>query len=1033
MTDFFTLMQKIFQRLPLFLAILFVSIFSFPPSQVDALLTKTLQVSFSPTAASDNMLPRGKQETIGQFVLEAQGGKLNVERITLNLTDGSNEKNIRRVLLYNDYGALIGSAGAIQNNAVSFTNLGPLTIRENEPVKLDLVLEVSISAKIGETIGFRLVRAESILVREQDYEEHLTTGTFPSQIGPFTIADADAGAFLTAAVVAEPEYRKYAPIGIAHPIATLLMHAHGGEITVKDLVLHLNGTLGDKFVTGVKLQNQTGKIVAGPVDATDRKIIFTDPIIIPQDQDTKLDILVNVPVEAGEGKELFFEIDPRQDIPATVAAKVVPVVAEDPLRTKSKKIIGSSIAFWRSWLNPKPRVLSNGEKDAILIEFEAQSTTENVDMKQVEVNFQGATDALENIRLIKKPGKLLGSAPKVTGTKLVFPVTYTLEPGKIDNFQVTADIRADAKQGTTIQVNVPVQEMIGTVPTYGGPATGSVFTIGAREVTTTLDVAILAPGDTIFPESADVPIAKITLKANNGNIEITGFDLALRGNMPENIFSDFRLVDQYGKIIARTDKIINGKISFKTPFPVTTGATNNILLLADIASAGKASFYIGMDSPADIDAVSLADAQAAQSTGEFPIKTTYVDIGARPATSYLNVAWQPAVGGKIARASKNVAFGSFAFGAVGRDVRIERIALTQPGMVKNMLENINLTGEDGTKYSGKATDQLIVFENPIRVDANTEASFKLTGDFNITANVGEVFQFEINGAEQIIAKTVGDATTVVANYPFRSSLFVITPAVEEHCPLQKEPACGRVYPTCEGLACEPEWKDFDNLCVLEKAQAVFVKTGECGAPTPITQGDGESPINENESGFSDVPGSYLYAKAITYIRDNGIVKGYEDKTYRPDSNIVRADFTKIVIEAKYTSEEIAGCIPDNSAQAEKIFFADVPASEWYAPYVCVAKVNNIVQGFPDGTFQPQKNVSFAEAAKIIAKVFIDNTVEDGKPWYRPYIMQLSNDSNIPMSISATDSLITRGEMAEMIYRIMAKITDQPSRNYADFK
>ena len=54
--------------------------------------------------------------------------------------------------------------------------------------------------------------------------------------------------------------------------------------------------------------------------------------------------------------------------------------------------------------------------------------------------------------------------------------------------------------------------------------------------------------------------------------------------------------------------------------------------------------------------------------------------------------------------------------------------------------------------------------------------------------------------------------------------------------------------------------------------------------------------NNNEIDFSDVPLKSWYFKIIKYAKENEIVSGYADKTFKPDNSITRAEFSKILAE-----------------------------------------------------------------------------------------------------------------------------------------
>jgi hypothetical protein len=174
-----------------------------------------------------------------------------------------------------------------------------------------------------------------------------------------------------------------------------------------------------------------------------------------------------------------------------------------------------------------------------------------------------------------------------------------------------------------------------------------------------------------------------------------------------------------------------------------------------------------------------------------------------------------------------------------------------------------------------------------------------------------------------------------------------------------------------------------------------------------------------EAKLHDISRSHSNFIAITYVADHHIVSGYPDGTYRPDSPINRAEFTKIVVNA--TTQ-------DSSTIRGSTCFPDVQ-KEWFAPFVCTAKANNTINGYPDGTFKPAENVNFVEAAKIVVNAFGLETGEETDTWYENDVNALEAVNAIPLSITSLDQKITRGEMAEIIYRIHAKIQDLPSQSY----
>lgn len=172
----------------------------------------------------------------------------------------------------------------------------------------------------------------------------------------------------------------------------------------------------------------------------------------------------------------------------------------------------------------------------------------------------------------------------------------------------------------------------------------------------------------------------------------------------------------------------------------------------------------------------------------------------------------------------------------------------------------------------------------------------------------------------------------------------------------------------------------------------------------------------NSSEFSDVDADHENFEAISFVKEQGIVDGYEDGSYKPDNEINRAEFTKIIMGATHTEEEINSCEPEKK-------FPDVDYEEWFGPYICVAYNDGVISGYPNGTFKPNNTINFVEAAKIIVNAFAFD-YEESSVWYEPFVKILQDKFAIPVTIESLEQNISRGEMAEMIYRLLAEIVDK---------
>jgi len=216
-----------------------------------------------------------------------------------------------------------------------------------------------------------------------------------------------------------------------------------------------------------------------------------------------------------------------------------------------------------------------------------------------------------------------------------------------------------------------------------------------------------------------------------------------------------------------------------------------------------------------------------------------------------------------------------------------------------------------------------------------------------------------------------------------------------------------------------------------------------GKITVLADGDATEPSDPKQSDkvFTDVDANSPYKEALTYLKEQGIVSGYADGSFKPGNTINRAEFTKIIAGAVSTETELNDCMANYASQSgfmatvfTDVAFAMVGGNEpdWFFNYVCVAKQKGFVGGYKDGSFKPSQNINFVEAAKIITAALGYKT-STTTPWYRTYVDQLDAKNAIPTSIKSFNQNITRGEMAEMMYRLKAGVTNMTSAHYSDLK
>ncbi len=107
--------------------------------------------------------------------------------------------------------------------------------------------------------------------------------------------------------------------------------------------------------------------------------------------------------------------------------------------------------------------------------------------------------------------------------------------------------------------------------------------------------------------------------------------------------------------------------------------------------------------------------------------------------------------------------------------------------------------------------------------------------------------------------------------------------------------------------------------------------------------------------FRDTRGHWA-EEYISALADQNILGGFPDGSFRPDAPVTRAQFAAIVDSAFKLS---------NGRRAAA--FADVPTTYWAFRAIQDASSNDLVAGFPDGTFRPNEPVTRAQSLIVYAK------------------------------------------------------------------
>lgn len=197
-------------------------------------------------------------------------------------------------------------------------------------------------------------------------------------------------------------------------------------------------------------------------------------------------------------------------------------------------------------------------------------------------------------------------------------------------------------------------------------------------------------------------------------------------------------------------------------------------------------------------------------------------------------------------------------------------------------------------------------------------------------------------------------------------------------------------------------------------QAVGEQTTKPTATT-VQQGSG------NKNSFNDTARHWARSY-IEQMAQNRIMSGYPDGSFKPDKNVTRAEFTRMIA--------VAMKLPLNE-QAQLSFSDHKSIPDWARSAIVAAQKAGIINGYKDGSFGPQRNITRAEMAVMIAmakKAQIDQGARLGfsdaaqvPEWSRPYVaaaVKAGIISGRDNNTFAPLSPATRAEAACMISKML---------------
>lgn len=172
--------------------------------------------------------------------------------------------------------------------------------------------------------------------------------------------------------------------------------------------------------------------------------------------------------------------------------------------------------------------------------------------------------------------------------------------------------------------------------------------------------------------------------------------------------------------------------------------------------------------------------------------------------------------------------------------------------------------------------------------------------------------------------------------------------------------------------------------------------------------------------FNDLGSQPQVAEAAEFLRLMGVVNGVPGGGFDPDGTLSRAEFCAMAIRVLDRTDE-------EPAQRSRTIYLDVGPTFWATGYINLASIitldgdsaTPLVAGVGDGTFQPNRAITYGEAVTILCRIlkYSGSDFSAGSAWYDGYLSAgAAAGLTSGLSLSGTD-VITRAQAAILFYNL----------------
>lgn len=186
--------------------------------------------------------------------------------------------------------------------------------------------------------------------------------------------------------------------------------------------------------------------------------------------------------------------------------------------------------------------------------------------------------------------------------------------------------------------------------------------------------------------------------------------------------------------------------------------------------------------------------------------------------------------------------------------------------------------------------------------------------------------------------------------------------------------------------------------------------------------------NEKVSEFYDVSADFWGYDAINYLSKNGVLNGFDDGSFKPDSPVTREQFAKMIV-----------CALELEETGEEYSYTDASAGAWYVPYINTAASYDIMHGIGDSRFGIGSLLKRQDMAVVAYRLYEKAYIQareakdiENLPFKdvneisnyalenvtKAYMLGLIN--GMSEEILAPQSTVTRAQAAQVIYNSVIK-------------